>query len=154
MHDHNRLKFDKNRDVSDGERMFHNYLDFKLRRFLTRRPTQKWLYHHSCGTWKECCLVTLEDTQNWTRLDGSHQEILCQSLLPDFRSSLAWLLIDASLLLPIRSWSCARKGTSTKNSENLTLNPLTPRSDSHVTSPNNIHTLSSKQVMRILKLIR
>ena len=31
--------------------------------------------------------------------------------------------------------------------------PLTPRSDQHVTSPCNIHTLSSKQVMRILKLI-
>ena len=33
-------------------------------------------------------------------------------------------------------------------------NPLTPRSDQHVTSPYNIHTLSSHQVMRILKLIR
>ena len=32
-------------------------------------------------------------------------------------------------------------------------NPLTPRSDKHVTSPYNIHTLSSKQVVRILKLI-
>lgn len=28
------------------------------------------------------------------------------------------------------------------------LNPLTPKSDSYVTSPNNIHTLSRKQVMR------
>ena len=37
MHDHNRLKFDKNGDVSDGERMFHNYLDFKLRQLLKRR---------------------------------------------------------------------------------------------------------------------
>ena len=34
------------------------------------------------------------------------------------------------------------------------VNPLTPRSDWHATSPYNIHTLSSKQVMRILKLIR
>ena len=34
------------------------------------------------------------------------------------------------------------------------LNSLTPRSDSHVTSPYNIHPLSSKQVMRILKCIR
>ena len=34
------------------------------------------------------------------------------------------------------------------------LNPLTPRSDSHVTSPYNIDILSSKQVMRILKCIR
>ena len=34
------------------------------------------------------------------------------------------------------------------------LNPLTPRSDWHVTSPYNIETLSSKQVMRIFKLIR
>ena len=35
------------------------------------------------------------------------------------------------------------------------INPLTPRSDQHETSPHmyNIHTLSSKQVMRILKLI-
>ena len=33
-------------------------------------------------------------------------------------------------------------------------NPLTPRSDWHVTSPWNIHTLSSKQVMRILKLTK
>ena len=34
------------------------------------------------------------------------------------------------------------------------LNPLTPRSDKHVTSPYNVHTLFGKQVMRILKLIR
>ena len=32
-------------------------------------------------------------------------------------------------------------------------NPLTPRSDKHVTSPYNIYTLSSKQVVRLLKLI-
>ena len=31
---------------------------------------------------------------------------------------------------------------------------LTPRSDKHVTSPYSIRTLFSKQVMRILKLIR
>ena len=31
-------------------------------------------------------------------------------------------------------------------------NPLTPSSDQYATSPNNIYTLSSKQVMRILKL--
>ena len=34
------------------------------------------------------------------------------------------------------------------------VNPLTPKSDQPVTSPYNIHTLSSKQVMRILKIIR
>ena len=34
------------------------------------------------------------------------------------------------------------------------LNPFIPRSDQHVTFPYKIHTLSSKQVMRILKLIR
>ena len=34
------------------------------------------------------------------------------------------------------------------------LNPLTPRSDQHKTSPYNIFTLSSKQVMRILEFIR
>ena len=33
------------------------------------------------------------------------------------------------------------------------LNPLTPRSDYHVTSPNSTHTLSSKQVMRTLKFM-
>ena len=32
-------------------------------------------------------------------------------------------------------------------------NPLTPRTDKHVTSPYTIHTLFNKQVMRILKLI-
>ena len=36
---------------------------------------------------------------------------------------------------------------------NLSANPLTPMSDKHVTSLYNIHTLFSKQVMRILKLI-
>ena len=36
----------------------------------------------------------------------------------------------------------------------LWLSPLTPRSDKHETSPCNIHTLISKQVMRIFKLIR
>ena len=34
------------------------------------------------------------------------------------------------------------------------LNPLTPGSDPHVTSPYNIHLLSSKQVMRIFSCIR
>ena len=34
------------------------------------------------------------------------------------------------------------------------LNPLTPRGDNQVTSPYNIHALSNKQVMRILKCIR
>ena len=32
--------------------------------------------------------------------------------------------------------------------------PLTPRSDEHANSPYNIHTLYSKQIMRIIKLIR
>ena len=36
----------------------------------------------------------------------------------------------------------------------IAFNPLTPRSDQHVISPYNLHTLSSKQVMRIPKLIR
>ena len=33
------------------------------------------------------------------------------------------------------------------------LNSLTLRSDEYVTSPNNMHTFSSKQVMRVLKFI-
>ena len=40
------------------------------------------------------------------------------------------------------------------NIRNIQINPSTPRSDSHVTSPYNFHPLSSKQVMRILKFIR
>ena len=36
----------------------------------------------------------------------------------------------------------------------ISINPLTPRSDKNITSPHNVHTLSSKQVMRIFKLIR
>ena len=35
--------------------------------------------------------------------------------------------------------------------KSLTLHPLTFRSDYHVTSPYNIHTLSSKKVTRTLK---
>ena len=34
------------------------------------------------------------------------------------------------------------------------VHPLTPRSDKHITSPYNIHTSSSKVVIRKLKLIR
>ena len=34
------------------------------------------------------------------------------------------------------------------------VNPLTPGCDQHKTSPYNIHTFFSKQVMRIFKLIR
>ena len=37
MHDQNKFKLNKNGDLRDGERMFHNYLDFKLRRLLKRR---------------------------------------------------------------------------------------------------------------------
>ena len=36
----------------------------------------------------------------------------------------------------------------------ISINPLTPRSDKNITSPHNVHTLSSKQVTRIFKLIR
>ena len=36
----------------------------------------KWLYHHCCGTSKECYLTTLEDTQDWTVLANSHEVIL------------------------------------------------------------------------------
>ena len=35
----------------------------------------------------------------------------------------------------------------------IIINPLTPRSDEHLTSPCNNHTLFSKQVMRILRHI-
>ena len=35
----------------------------------------------------------------------------------------------------------------------MSFNPLTPKSDLHVTSPCNINTLSSRQVMRIPKCI-
>ena len=45
-------------------------------------------------------------------------------------------------------------GTDFESSEIKSLNPLTPLSDEHETSPCNIHTLSSQHVMRILKLIR
>ena len=34
------------------------------------------------------------------------------------------------------------------------VNPSTPRSDQHVTSPCDVHIFSSKKLMRILKLIR
>ena len=34
------------------------------------------------------------------------------------------------------------------------VNPLNPRNDEHETSPLNIHTLFSKQVMKIFELIR
>ena len=34
------------------------------------------------------------------------------------------------------------------------VNPSTPRSDQHVTSPCDVYMFSSKQLMRILKLIR
>ena len=44
-------------------------------------------------------------------------------------------------------------GTDLGSSEIKSLNPLTPISDEHVTSPCNIHTLFSQHVMRILKLI-
>ena len=40
------------------------------------------------------------------------------------------------------------------HSLSVLLNPLTPKSDYHVTSSYSICTLSSKQVVRLLKLIR
>ena len=44
-----------------------------------------------------------------------------------------------------------RKGGGAKAKR---VNPSTPRSDQHVTSPCDVHMFSSKQLMRILKLIR
>ena len=42
----------------------------------------------------------------------------------------------------------------TRICKHLSINPLTPESVEFVTSPYNIHTLLSKQVMRIIKLVR
>ena len=36
----------------------------------------------------------------------------------------------------------------------ISINPLTLRSDKNITSPHDVHTLSSKQVARIFKLIK
>ena len=58
--------------------------------------------------------------------------------------SIVWLKEISVLIKPL----------STLFQFKVVLNPLTPRSDSYVTSPYNIHTLSSKNVMRILELIR
>ena len=44
--------------------------------------------------------------------------------------------------------------TIDQQTTSLLFNPLTLKSDLHVTSPHNIHTLFSKQVMRIFRLIR
>ena len=43
--------------------------------------------------------------------------------------------------------------TSSKVKVFVYVNPSTPRSDQHVPSPHNIHTLPTKQVKRIFKLI-
>ena len=56
----------------------------------------------------------------------------------------------------MRSWGL--KGLKTLvtdfgSSEIKSLNPLTPISDEHVTSPCNIHTLSSQLETKILKVI-
>ena len=40
-----------------------------------------------------------------------------------------------------------------KHNPQQMVRPLTARSDQYVTSPNNIHSLSRKQVMRILKVV-
>ena len=47
-----------------------------------------------------------------------------------------------------------REIQSTGICKHLSINPLTPRSVQFVTSPYNIHTLLSKQVMRIIKLVK
>ena len=81
-------------------------------------------------------------------------------------------VLSHSPLLPVlsktdnlpNSLSCMGKGrerggTSVESSNNdvlldWLLNPFSPRSDLHATSPSDIWTLSNKQVMGILKLIR
>ena len=54
----------------------------------------------------------------------------------------------------IRAFARTRTQTCLYPGHCCLFNPLNPRSDWHVTSPNDIHTSSSKQVMRILKLNR
>ena len=51
-------------------------------------------------------------------------------------------------------WQTTFEISSTRVEKPSKVNPLTPRSDYHVTSPHNIQTYSSKKVMRILRLIR
>ena len=47
-----------------------------------------------------------------------------------------------------------QKGHTVAVKNYQTFNPLTPRSDQHETSPRNILTLSSKQLMRMFILMR
>ena len=59
--------------------------------------------------------------------------------------------IHYQFLVSCQDWCC----TTLQTWDFLTsFNPLTPKSDQHITSPHNIHTLSSKKVMRLLRLIR
>ena len=59
--------------------------------------------------------------------------------------------IQYQFLVSCQDWRC----TTLQTWHFLTsFNPLTPKSDQHITSPHNIHTLSSKKVMRLLRLIR
>ena len=44
-------------------------------------------------------------------------------------------------------------GSVRGNLQGTSINPFTPRSDQHVNSPYNSNTLSSRQVMRIKKII-
>ena len=57
------------------------------------------------------------------------------------------MLQVASLLSMMMLWTGKRLGMYFK------LKAITPRSDEHTTSPYNVHTLFSKQVMRIFKLV-
>ena len=89
------------------------------------------------------CLYILVIPQNLTYskvLQGSQSY-----WYPNIAFAMYWCVLNFTILVA-NHYKCLNF--------HIQYNPLTPRSDQHVTSPWNIHTLSSKQVMRILKLTK
>ena len=82
-----------------------------------------------------------EKTNQWRERGG--YQIVSQYIL-----STSFLQEPSSYLFILEYWS----GKILLSSR--LLNPLTPASDEHVNSPYTIHTLSSKQMVRLLKFIR
>ena len=72
----------------------------------------------------------------------------------------SFTIVSCARLMPVHLYMCATTSCKLRTMHLCTgvhlekINPLTLRSDLHITSPYNIHPLSIKQVMRILKCIR
>ena len=103
----------------------------------------------------------LSKMEKWSHCLGWKFRLSIESFQCIRKNHFMYIFGNICVIKPFKFWECHVKQKNIKEKVIIltrkcfvSLNPITPKNDKHVTSPFHIDTSSSKQVMRILKLIR